>query len=184
MCNGFAEGEDDGEEEESTFECYECGSLNLAQTNTDEWDEELKEEIEDSLVSLYSGGYSAEIPTIILLLAAAGKIRPFHYSRKNYKDSFKLVDRKEALERLRKEVIDGRKDVIGGIRRALEHEKIAELVKPAIEKLGADVLDIWCSTNLQPYLHSQTLISETNNFPTFYSNGTKPNNLKSEIKHR
>jgi len=142
MCNGFSEREDDGEEEESTFEieCYECGSLNLAQTNTDEWEKELKEEVEDFLVSLYRGEYSAEIPTIILLPAAAGKIRLFHYSRKNYKDSFKPVDRKEALERVRKEVVRGREDVIEGIRCALEHEKIAELVKPAIEELGADIL--------------------------------------------
>jgi len=142
MCNGFAEREDDGEEEESTFEieCYECGSLNLAQTNTDEWDKELKEEVEDFLVNMYRGEYSAEIPTIIILLAAAGKIRLFHYSRRNYKDSFKPVDRKEALERVRREVIDGGEDVIEGIRNALEHEKIAELVKPAVEELGADIL--------------------------------------------
>ena len=142
MCNGFAEREDDGEEEGSTFEinCYECGSLNLTQTNTDEWEKELKKEVEDFLVSLYRGEYSAEIPTIILLLAAAGKIRLFHYSRRNYKDSFKPVDRKEALERVRKEVVRGREDVIEGIRCALEHEKIAALVKPAIEELGADIL--------------------------------------------
>jgi len=142
MCNGFAEREDDGEEEESTFEieCYECGSLNLAQTNTDEWDKELKEEVEDFLVNMYRGEYSAEIPTIIILLAAAGKIRLFHYSRRNYKDSFKPVDRKDALERVRREVIDGGEDVIEGIRNALEHEKIAELVKPAVEELGADIL--------------------------------------------
>jgi len=142
MCNGFAEREDDGEEEESTFEieCYECGSLNLAWTNTDEWEKELKEEVEDFLVSLYRGEYSAEIPTIILLLAAAGRIRLFHYSRRNYKDSFKPVDRKEALERVRKEVVRGREDVIEGIRNVLEHEKIAELVKPAVEDLGIDIL--------------------------------------------
>ncbi len=142
MCNGFAERENDGEEEESTFEieCYECGSSNLAQTNTDEWDKELKEEVESFLVSLYRGEYSAEIPTIILLLTAAGKIRLFHYSRKNYKDSFKPVDREEALERLRKEVIDGREDVIDGIRCSLEHEKIAKLVKPAVENLSMDIL--------------------------------------------
>ena len=138
MCNGFSERENDGEEEERTFEieCYECGSLNLAQTNTDEWEKELKEEVEDFLVNLYRGEYSAEIPTIILLLAAAGKIRLFHYSRRNYKDSFKPVDRKEALERLRREVIGCREDVIEGIRNALEHEKIAELV----EDLGIDIL--------------------------------------------
>jgi len=142
MCNGFAERENDGEEEENTFEieCYECGSLNLTQTNTDEWEKELKEEVEDSLVSLYRGEYSAEIPTIILLLAAAGKIRLFHYSRRNYKDSFKPVDREEALERLRREVVGGSEDVIKGIRCVLEHEKIAELVKPAIEELGTDIL--------------------------------------------
>ncbi len=89
---------------------------------------------------MYRGEYSAEIPTIIILLAAAGKIRLFHYSRRNYKDSFKPVDRKEALERVRREVIDGGEDVIEGIRNALEHEKIAELVKPAVEELGADIL--------------------------------------------
>lgn len=142
MCNGFAEREDDGEEEKSTLEieCYECGSLNLAQTNIEEWDEELKEEVEDFLVSLYRGEYSAEIPTIILLLAAAGKIKLFHYSRRNYKDFFKPVDRKEALERLRREIISSREDVIDGIRCALEHEKIAKLVKPAVEDLGIDIL--------------------------------------------
>ena len=142
MCNGFSEREDDGEEEESTFEieCYECGSLNLAQTNTDEWEKELKEEVEDFLISLYRGEYSAEIPTIILLLAAAGRIKLFHYSRRNYKDSFKPVDRKEALERVRKEVVSDREDVIDWIRCALEHEKIAKLVKPAVENLGMDIL--------------------------------------------
>jgi len=39
-------------------------------------------------------------------------------------------------------------------------------------------ISLWCSANSQSNLHSQTLISKTNNFPTFYSNGTKPNNLK------
>ena len=73
----------------------------MAQTNTDEWEKELKKEVEDFLVSLYRGEYSAEIPTIIFLLVAAGKIRLSHYSRRNYKDSFKPVDRREALERLR-----------------------------------------------------------------------------------